>query len=919
MNGGFHHRGWVAGARLPVRCVIFLVLVLALPRGRALTLSVSNTGDSGSGSLRQAILDANANGGLDTISFQISGSGTHTITPLSALPAITDPVIIDGTTQQGFAGSPLIEISGGSAGNNAGLRLLAGNTTVRGLVLNGFAAQAILVQGPGTNIIAGNFIGVDPSGTAARANGLQGIWINGSSGNVIGGINAADRNVISGNGDAGIYLLNAEGNVIQANFIGTRATGTAALANANNGITVSSSPGNTIGGATPGAGNLVSGNGASGIYLNGAAATANVVQGNYIGTDLQGSALLSNVGDGITINGAGGNFIGGTAPVAGNVISGNSQGGISLSGAANNQIQGNFIGTDTTGRLALANSFAGITMFGSSSNLVGGSSTGARNVISGNRKDGIFITTNSPANIVAGNYIGVDATGANALANAYNGVTINSAISNIVGGQLAASRNIISGNSSFGIQILAGAAVNQILANFIGADANGHAAVPNQLSGVEIADSSSNIIGNPGAGNLISGNAQDGIYLLGANARSNSVQANLIGTAAEGTAALGNGRGGIGLSDAPANLLGGAAAGSGNVVSGNGDAGIYMIGNGANGNSIQGNIVGADISGSSALGNRLEGVYVERAPANMIGGTVSGAGNQISANNSRGIWLTNAPWNLVQGNLIGTKADGVSDLGNRYHAVECEAGASNSTIGGSSGAGNRIGFSQTVYAGVRIRDGSTNNLIRGNSIFNNGGLGIDLGVYQTTPNDNCDTDSGANMLQNFPVLIQAVSGSGIGVRGTLNSKANTSFVLQFFANPACDPSTNGEGQIFLGEKTAMTDAGCNANFIAALAGSLPAGYAVTATATDPANNTSEFSACVTVATAPSLYISASVNHQLTLTWSNNVSGFVLKQTDSLSPPIQWTGVTNMVVSGNGQSQVSVSTTVSKRFYVLIFE
>src|SRR5262249_40609204 len=146
-------------------------------------------------------------------------------------------------TQQGFAGSPLVELSGSSAGNNAGLRLLAGNTTIRSFALNGFTAQAILVQGPGTNLIAGNYIGVDFAGTAARGSGLQGIWLNGSSGNIIGGTNASDRNVISGNGDAGIYVLNSAGNIIQGNFIGTTAAGTAALANANNGVTLSSSPG----------------------------------------------------------------------------------------------------------------------------------------------------------------------------------------------------------------------------------------------------------------------------------------------------------------------------------------------------------------------------------------------------------------------------------------------------------------------------------------------------------------------------------------------------------------------------------------------------------------------------------------------------------------------------------------------------
>src|SRR3989442_11730826 len=103
-------------------------------------------------------------------------------------------------------------MNGLTAGNNAGLRLSAGNPTLRGLAINQFGAQGILVEGPGTNVIAGNYVGVDPSGTAARGNAQQGIWINGSPGNVVGGTSLAERNVISANGDAGIYVVGASGN-----------------------------------------------------------------------------------------------------------------------------------------------------------------------------------------------------------------------------------------------------------------------------------------------------------------------------------------------------------------------------------------------------------------------------------------------------------------------------------------------------------------------------------------------------------------------------------------------------------------------------------------------------------------------------------------------------------------------------------
>jgi len=269
--------------------------------------------------------------------------------------------------------------------------------------------------------------------------------------------------------------------------------------------------------------------------------------------------------------------------------------------------------------------------------------------------------------------------------------------------------------------------------------------------------------------------------------------------------------------------------------------------------------------------------------------------------------------------LIGTRIDGVSGLGNTFHAVECTNGADNTLIGGTGPAGNRIAFAQTVYAGVRIRAGSTNNAILGNAIFSNAALGIDLGTAGVTANDNCDADGGANMLQNFPVLSQAVSGNGTAIRGTLNGRANQPFVLQFFANPACDTSGYGEGQIYLGQQSVTTGNNCLASFVAAFPNYLPVGYTVTATATDSANNTSEFSACVTVGPVPALTVSPAADQRAAIAWTNTAAGFVLKETTSLSPVIQWTTVTNVPVIINGQFVVTVSTTTGDRYFRLSFE
>ena len=252
-------------------------------------------------------------------------------------------------------------------------------------------------------------------------------------------------------------------------------------------------------------------------------------------------------------------------------------------------------------------------------------------------------------------------------------------------------------------------------------------------------------------------------------------------------------------------------------------------------------------------------------------------------------------------------------------AWSANLGACNNMIGGDGSAGNRIAFAQGVYTGVRIRNGSTNNAILGNAIFSNDALGIDLGTAGITANDGCDPDTGANMQQNFPVLAQAVSGNGTGVRGTLNSKASQAFLLQFFANPACDSSGNGEGQVYLGQKSVATGSTCNANFVATFPGSVPVGYAITATATDSANNTSEFSACVPVTSVPTLQVVPAINHQVNIAWTNTATGFVLKQTDSLSPPVQWTTVTNSPVMTSGQFVVTLSAATGNRFYVLSFE
>ncbi len=368
---------------------------------------MASKGADGKISLREAILATNATangiGGPDRIHFNITGAGPHTINVLSALPNITQALSIDGTSEPDFAGTPVIEINGTSAGAGIdGLVLAAGSdgSTIRGLVINRFGRDGI--SGAANNVvIAGNYVGTNASGNADLGNGGDGIQADGNNW-TIGGTTAADRNLVSGNDDDGVQLF-GDGNTVLGNYIGTNAAGSAAIANTDDGIEVAStSSGNTIGGTAAGARNVVSGNGGEGILIN--ITTGNLVLGNYVGIDAGGTLDLGNAASGVNIKaGANGNTIGGAAPGATNVISGNNTFGIWLDNGDSNTIQGNRIGTNAAGIAGIANSRQGIVIVnGSDGNLIGGTASGAGNLVAYNTFDGLAITGGT-GNAILGN------------------------------------------------------------------------------------------------------------------------------------------------------------------------------------------------------------------------------------------------------------------------------------------------------------------------------------------------------------------------------------------------------------------------------------------------------------------------------------------------------------------------------------
>jgi hypothetical protein len=686
--------------------------------------------------LRAAITEANASPGLDTISFNIPDSGPHTISPSYGFDFIFDPVIIDGTTQPGFAGTPIIELDGSNAGSDAyGIFIFAGSSTVRGLVINRFAHTGIEIEVNGGNIIQGNYIGTDITGTLAL-----------------------------GNADDGVLLL---------------------------------APNNTIGGTTLAARNIISGNQEQGIRMQGSEATGNIVQGNFIGVDRTGMVALGNGTDcchsGIVLHlGASNNTIGGNIPGAGNVISGNTADGVTItdSGTSRNIVAGNLIGTNRTGARGLGNSFAGVAMFGSTSdNLIGGTEAGAGNVISGNGASGIAIfDAGTIDNIIQGNSIGTDVTGMFDLGNFEDGIVIAGGSINTVGGLVGGSRNIISGNNGSGIVIINdGTNGNVVEGNFIGTDVNGTALLANDGKGVAIfSGATNNLIGGTTsqARNIISGNRDNGVVIYGEGASNNMVQGNYIGTDVSGTLALGNTGYGIFIGSAAAdNSIGGLTAGARNLISGNSEHGIGIFDSGTTGNAVQGNYIGTDVSGVLPLGNSRSGIALGDGLNNIVGGTNINAGNTIAFNNENGVVLYN----------------------------------------------------------------DNGNAILSNSIHSNIGLGIDLGDDGVTPNDLTDADGGPNNLQNFPVITEVKSKTkGLEVKGTLLSSLNTSFRLEFFSNNTCDTSGYGEGQTYLGSAQVKTNSSGQATFKITLPTSLASGAFITATATDLANNTSEFSECITV-------------------------------------------------------------------------
>ncbi len=561
--------------------------------------------------------------------------------------------------------------------------------------------------------------------------------------------------------------------------------------------------------------NVIVLNGGSGIEIRG---KLNRIQGNLVGVDPAGAQVVAgNEYNGVAIwKGATGNVVGGDLAVQRNVIGGNRHNGVWIDGAStrDNQVIGNYVGVWIDGLHKAPNLLSGVSIQdGGYDNVIRG------NLISGNTDNGIWIGgSGSNGNRVLGNRIGVAPDGLSAVGQGDHGIVITlGASSNVIGDGTPAGRNLISGNTNDGI-LIEGAATsgNIVQGNYVGTNATGSASLPNGVHGVELKDGAhDNLVGGDrlaGQGNLISGNTHDGILIEGAATSGNIVQGNYVGTNATGSASLPNGLHGVELKDgAHDNLVGGdRLAGQGNLISGNTNHG-FLITSGAHHNIVSGNIVGPDAAGDHFLGNQPFGAadITNGAHDNTIGGlTTVGQGNLLSGHPVDALALYNNEGqpavtdNRILGNWIGIKLDGAKPLPNHGYGIMLGPGAVRTRI-----EGNVIAFNETYGILVARCEGNT---ITANSIYSNLLAGIKL-------------EQGGNCAIASPRIISATCTHASGT-------APPNVTIELFSD------AEDEGRVYEGTTTSWPSGVWE--FSKSRAFRLGR---LTATQTDAAGNTSEFS------------------------------------------------------------------------------
>lgn len=795
--------------------------MLISSQGFAVTRTVTNCADDGVGSLRYALASAEAS---DVIVFDITtaeagystgeaysglvtseaaGNSWFRIILNSYLPAISNNnVWVQGSTQ------PVAE-SNNPAGPEVEVRMNGTNdhftigdggpvvtgVTIEGLVLNRCGGinggNGIALNNAQSCQILGCYIGLSATGEglSPNKNALGICPYNLSANNKIGNGTAGGRNIISGN-TQGVYIEGAgtTNNQVLGNYIGLNSAGTAALAN-NYGINILlGASQNYIGDGTADGKNVISGNSNTGIYITGTNTNSNEVIGNYIGTTASGEAALPNSSAGVyTASNASYNKIGKAVAGCGNVISGNSYGIILAS--STNEVLGNYIGLSASG-IKLANTTQGIQVAGIS-NKIGNGTTLGRNIISGNTNGGIILQGigSSYYTEIMGNYIGTNVDGTSEIGNGSYGIYSNSD-RNKIGDGTDGGRNVISGNSNGeGIWFSIGCS-NEVYGNYIGLNAAGTASLANGYNGINISGDNpggaiGNKIGAAGKGNVISGNVMHGIMIYRDTSKAldntgqTTILANFIGSNAAQEQGFGNGRSGVSITSSEGNYIGDGVPGDANLIYSHDhgaadDAGVRIFGSPSINNHVLGNNIYYNYRGIQLLCS---------ANNNKIGDGTANGRNYISENTEHGIYIhgsgTNS--NEVIGNYIGTDVAGTGNNKNIRYGIYVYNGAAFNKLGPS----NIVAFNgdATYPDGVRIDGASTaGQLITQNSIFGNLGKGIALV-------NGANHGIGSPEVTSFTLYQYAGGGDWLHLTGTATSFAH----IELFG-----PDPNGQGAQYQG-------------------------------------------------------------------------------------------------------------------------
>ncbi len=440
--------------------------------------------------------------------------------------------------------------------------------------------------------------------------------------------------------------------------------------------------------------------------------------------------------------------------------------------------------------------------------------------------NGDAIQVDSANNKVVCNNLGVEADGTTGNANNLGLRVLGD--NNVIGGATAVDRNLISANSSVGIYLQPSADSNDILGNYIGLDATGDADLGNGSTGLQI-DGFFNTVGSAvaGSGNVISANMGSGIFLRDTGGN-NTVVGNIIGLNKDGSLSAvpvsGNSNDGIYVISNN-NLIGGVSAAHRNLISNNGGHGIYILA--ANSTKIKANYIGTDITGTNPVGNAKTGIRIEQGDDSIIGGDTAVEGNLVAANQTTGIFLFDGVVNTtIKNNTIGLDPIGFG-WGNTLYGLHLDTFTSQALVQDNLITGNG-------RDGIRVDATAVLNDIYRNNISGNGWLGIDI------------DENGANNPA-VPVSITSYDTGSNKIEAALNGDPNTTYRVDFFSSNSCDASGYGEGETYINSLNITTNgAGIGSDTLTGA--TFANGDYLTATATDtsPANETSEFSACVWV-------------------------------------------------------------------------